>query len=183
MGKPLRADAARNRDRLLGAAAELFAERGLDAPLDEIARRAGVSIGTLYNHFPTRDALQDALLPMRLAVLDDLAVAALDHADAWAGLVAFLDGLFALHAEDRSLNDALAGRVAVSPQLLEACHRTFGNVERLLARAKESGQLRADFAPDDFGALVQAMSQVIRTSPGAWRRHLAFFVDGLRTAG
>jgi len=184
--RPLRADAARNRDRLLRAAADLFGERGLDAPLEEIARRAGVSIGTLYNHFPTRDHLQNALLPERLAGLDRIAADALEDADAWRGFVAFLDGLFALHAEDRGLNDALAGRVPISPELTEACHRTAATVERLLTRAHRSGQLRDDFGMDDFAALVHAMSQVTREqvtrdpAGTAWRRHLAFFLDGLR---
>jgi AcrR family transcriptional regulator len=149
------------RDRLLAAASEVFAERGLDAPLEEIARRAAVSIGTLYNHFPT-----------------------LADADPWTGFVTFTEALFALHAEDRGLNDALAQRVPLSPGLIEACHRCFGHLDRLIARARDSGQLRADFEIADFATLVWAMSQVIREStdvaPQAWRRCLTFFLDGLR---
>ncbi|MEV0272778.1 helix-turn-helix domain-containing protein [Hamadaea sp. NPDC050747] len=183
--KPLRADAARNRDRLLAAAGEVFAERGLDAPLEEIARRAGVSIGTLYNHFPTRDSLFDAIFPARMAVLDAAAARALADPDAWAGFVAFTETLFALHAEDRGLNDALAQRVPLSPGVVDACHRCFQHIEQLVARAKQSGALRDDFEVADYAALIWAMSQVIRESagsaPDSWRRTLAFFVDGLRS--
>jgi len=182
--KPLRADAARNRDRLLATASEVFAERGLDAALEEIARRAGVSIGTLYNHFPTREDLFDAIFPARMAVLDAGAEAALADPDPWSGFVAFTETLFALHAEDRGLNDALAQRVPVSPGVVEACHRCFQHIEMLIARAKDSGQLRADFETPDFATLIWAMSQVIRetagVAPQAWRRCLAFQLDGLR---
>lgn len=182
--RPLRADAARNRDRLLTAATEVFAERGLDASLEEIARRAAVSIGTLYNHFPTRESLFDAIFPARMSILDERAAAALADADPWNGFVMFTEALFALHAEDRGLNDALAQRVPLSPGLIEACHRCFGHLDRLITRARDSGQLRADFEIADFAALVWAMGQVIRESvdvaPRAWRRCLAFFLDGLR---
>ncbi|MEV6968680.1 helix-turn-helix domain-containing protein [Hamadaea sp. NPDC051192] len=183
--KPLRADAARNRDRLLAAAEQVFAERGLDAPLEEIARRAGVSIGTLYNHFRTRDDLFDAIFPARMAVLDAAAAEAVADPDAWAGFAAFTETLFALHAEDRGLNDALAQRVPLSPGVVEACHRCFQHIEDLVARAKQSGQLRDDFEVADYAALIWAMSQIIRESAGvapqAWRRSLAFFLDGLRS--
>jgi AcrR family transcriptional regulator len=183
--RPMRADAARNRGSLLAAAAEVFGERGLDAPLEEIARRAGVSIGTLYNHFPERESLLDAIFPERLAALDLIAAAALAEADAWNGFVVFTEGLFALHAESRGLNDALAQRFPPSPQLAEACHRCFDHVGRIVGRAQDSGQLRADFEASDFAALIWAVSQVIRetidVAPQAWRRYLAFFLDGLRT--
>jgi AcrR family transcriptional regulator len=180
----VRADAARNRDRLLSAASEVFAERGLDAPLEEIARRATVSIGTLYNHFPTRESLFDAIFPARMAVLDAAAQSALGDPDPWSGFVAFTEALFALHAEDRGLNDALAQRVPVSPALLAARHRCFGHVEQLIDRARSAGRLRHDFALADFAALIWAMSQVIRettaVAPQAWRRTLGFFLDGVR---
>jgi len=183
--KPLRADALRNRDKLLATAIDLFGERGLDVPLEEIARRAKVSIGTLYNHFPTRDAFYDAIFPERIAALDRLAEVALAAPDPWEGFVAFTEGLFALQAQDRGLNDTLAQRFPVSDRVREACENGFRHVERLLARAKDSGRLRPDFEASDLATLIQAMSQVIQqtidTEPEAWRRCLAFFLDGLRT--
>ncbi|MYW91056.1 TetR/AcrR family transcriptional regulator [Amycolatopsis rubida] len=178
--KPLRADAARNRGKLLAAATRAFGEHGLDAPLEQIARSAGVSIGTLYAHFPTRDAFVDAILPAQIAALDDLAAKALAEPDPWQGFTGFLDGLFALQAKDHGLSDALARRLPLSPAVREACRTGFEHAERIIDRAKESGQLRADFEPADLAPLVAAMSQLIRESPETWRRHLAFFVDGLR---
>ena len=182
--RPLRADAARNRDKLLVAAVQVFGERGLDAPLEEIARRAGVSIGTLYNHFPTRETFFDAIFPERLAALDRIAEAALEDPDPWNGFTGFLEGLFALQAEDHGLNDALARRFPASPEVNDACHRGFRHAADIIARAKESGRLRADFEPQDLATVIWAMSQVIRESmevaPQAWRRCLAFFLDGLR---
>ncbi|MFD8564382.1 TetR/AcrR family transcriptional regulator [Streptosporangium canum] len=183
--KPLRSDAARNRDKLLVAATQILAERGLDAPLEHIARRAGVSIGTLYNHFPTREALLEAVLPQRLAALDEITAAALADPDPWAGFTGFLEGLFTLQAEDHGLNDALAQGFSPTTDVSQACHRGFRDAERIIERAKAGGRLRADFGSQDLVTLVWAMSQVIRESmesaPGAWRRCLSFFLDGLRT--
>ncbi|MFD1933586.1 TetR/AcrR family transcriptional regulator [Nonomuraea mangrovi] len=139
--RPLRADAARNRDKLLVTATQLFGERGLDVPLEEIARRAGVSIGTLYNHFPTREAFFDAIFPERLTALDRIAEAALAHPDPWDGFAGFLEGLFALQAEDQ-LNDALARRFPVTAEVTDACHRGLRHVDRIIARAKDAGRLR-----------------------------------------
>lgn len=178
--KPLRADAARNRDKLLAAATRAFGEHGLDAPLEQIARSAGVSIGTLYAHFPNRDAFVDAILPARIAEVDDLVTKALAEPDPWQGFTGFLDGLFALQAKDQGLNDALAQRLPLSPAAQDACRAGFEHAARILGRAKESGQLRADFEPADLAPLISAMSQLIRESPESWRRHLTFFLDGLR---
>ncbi|QFG23402.1 TetR/AcrR family transcriptional regulator [Actinomadura sp. WMMB 499] len=180
--RPLRADAARNRDKLLAAASAVFAERGLDAPLEEIARRAGVSIGTLYNHFPTRQSFCAALFPDRIADLDRIAAGALADPDPWRGFVTFAEGLFALQAESRALNDLLASSFPGGADL-DACGRG-GALGALVERAKASGALRADFEFQDLATMVWAMSQVIRESmdvaPQAWRRFLAFFLDGLR---
>lgn len=186
MPKPLRADAARNRDRLLSSAAEVFAERGLEAPLEEIARRAHVSIGTLYNHFPSRDALLDAVFPDRLsAALNHLTTAALTDDDPWHGFVTYVEGLFRLHAEDQGLSDALAQRRPLPPEVAAACTRGLRHLSEILTRAQDAGHLRPDFTMTDLSALVLAVSQFIRetrtTAPNAWRRHLAFHLDGLRT--
>ncbi|WP_203236972.1 TetR/AcrR family transcriptional regulator [Nocardia panacis] len=185
MTKPLRADAARNRDKLLTAATAVFGERGLDAPLEHIARRAEVSIGTLYAHFPTREAFFDAIFPQRLAALDRIAEAALAEPDAWSGFVHFLEGLYALQAQDRGLNDALAQRYPEAKGVAEACGRGIVNAERIMERAKRSGRLRADYGLADLAALTSAISQIIRDSsgdePGAWQRFLALYLGGLRT--
>src|SRR6476620_8067628 len=103
----MRADALRNRQQLMTAAVALFADRGVDVPLDEVARRAGVSIGTLYNHFPNRGALLDAVLPDWAAEVDRPAAAALTDPDPWRGFAGFMDGLFDIQARNASMNDAI----------------------------------------------------------------------------
>ncbi|MGW0663572.1 TetR/AcrR family transcriptional regulator [Streptodolium elevatio] len=181
--RPLRADAARNRDKLLAAGTQVFAERGLDAPLEEVARRAGVSIGTLYNHFPTRQAFLVAILPGRLEPLERITAAALADPDPWTGFVAYLDGLFALQAADRGLNDAVARQFRQVGDVHESCPRGLEDATRIIERARRSGRLRADFEVDDLVVMIWAMSQVIResadTAPDAWRRCLSFFLHGL----
>jgi len=179
----LRADALRNRQQLTTAAAELFAERGVDVPLDEIARRAGVSIGTLYNHFPNRGALLDAVLPDWGAEVDRLAGAALTDPDPSRGFAGFIDGLFALQAGNRSMNDAIA-RTPVGPvDIVAECGRTGGVLESVVNRARAAGVLRPDFGAGDLAIIIGAMSKVIAMSNGddvVWRRHLGFVLDGLR---
>lgn len=178
--RPLRADAARNRDKLLVAAAEVLGERGLDAPLEEIARRAGVSIGTLYNHFPQRDDLIGAIYPALLSELDTIADEALADPDPWHGFVRYMEGLFTLQSQDRGLNEAVARNAPGTLDPAVECSRGFGQIGTIVDRAKAAGVLRADFEPDDLVALVWAMSRVIEQAPEAWRRCLGFFLDGLR---
>lgn len=182
--RPLRADAARNRDKLLAAGTQVFSERGLDAPLEEVARRAGVSIGTLYNHFPTREAFLTAILPERLAPLDAVIEASLAAPDPWDGFVGFLEGLFALQARDRGLNDAVTRQFPGTDGVNAECPRGFLSAARIIERAKDAGQLRPDFDAQDLVIMVWAMSQVIResadTAPDTWRRCLAFFLHGVR---
>jgi AcrR family transcriptional regulator len=173
----------RNRQQLLTAAADLFAERGVDVPLDEIARRAGVSIGTLYNHFPNRGALLDAVLPDWVSEVDRLAEAALADIDPWRGFAAFMDGLFVMQARNRSMNDAIARTPVGSVDVVAECGRTGGVLESVVSRAGEAGVLRPDFGAGDLATMIGAMSKVIAMSNGddaLWRRHLGFVLDGLR---
>ncbi|GGU55019.1 TetR/AcrR family transcriptional regulator [Lentzea flava] len=179
--RPLRADAARNREKLLTAAAHLFAERGLDVPLEHIARRAEVSIGTLYKHFPTRDDFVAAIFPERLAALDDIGAKALADPDPWHAFAGYLDDLYALQAEDRGLNDVLARDLPNAPEVVSACHRGAGHAEVLITRAVEAGVLRPDYTIADLATLTRAMAQVIRDSPDGWQRFLSIYVEGLRT--
>ena len=173
----------RNRQQLMTAAADLFAERGVDVPLDEIARRAGVSIGTLYNHFPNRGALLDAVLPDWLAEVDRLAEAALADPDPWRGFAGFMDGLFVIQARNRSMNDAIARTPAGPVDVGAECGRAGGVLGSVVNRAREAGVLRRDFDAGDLATMIGAMSKVIAMSNGddaVWRRHLGFVLDGLR---
>jgi AcrR family transcriptional regulator len=181
--RPLRADAVRNREKLLRAATAVLGEAGLDAPLEDVARRAGVSIGTLYNHFPDRAALLGAILPEQLSPLDPLAERALGEPDPWRGFVVFLEGMFALQAGDRGLNDAVARNPPGAVDPAADCPG-FDRVDVIIERARAAGRLRADFTTADLTALVWAVSRIIQQSaagdPSAWRRFLEIHLDGLR---
>lgn len=186
MARPraLRADAARNREKLLAAATRLFGERGLDVPMEHIARRAEVSIGTLYAHFPTRNAFFEAIFPERLAALEALGEQALAEPDPWRGFVGYLEGVFAMHAKDRGLNDVLVRDLPDAKGVVESCHRGAGHAHELITRAQASGHLRQDFTMSDMATLTRAMAQVVRdttdTAPDEWRRFLTIYVAGLR---
>lgn len=182
--RTLRRDAQRNRERIIDAASALFAERGLDAPLEEVARRAGVSIGTLYNRFPTRNDLIDAVFSIRLEAFAKAGERALEYDDPWAGLVAYLERICELQAGDRGLADLLSRQVPGAPEIarLAACgHR---QAAELIERARQAGALRADFCAEDLVFITWSMARIIEAtagvSPEAWRRYLHFVLDGLR---
>ena len=117
---PLRRDAQRNRDRIVAATRAAFQERGLDVGVDEIARRAGVGMGTLYRHFPNKDALIDAIVDARFAELTGAAERALEAARAWDGVEGFLAVAVELQATDRGFKDALAARGRDEPRVKAA---------------------------------------------------------------
>ncbi|MET9820074.1 MULTISPECIES: TetR/AcrR family transcriptional regulator [unclassified Streptomyces] len=185
-----RRDARRNRELLLGAAHEVFTEQGLDAPLDVIARRAGVGNATLYRHFPTRAALVDAVFRDALTGTMDAGEQARKAPDAWAGLTAYLDVVFAALAADRGSNDLMTTRLR-GVDSLEAVHEhNRRTVDSLLCRCREEGVVRADVTTEDvlfglaaLGRAVPALTAATAaTAPDAWRRPLALFLGGLRTA-
>ncbi|QDP98909.1 TetR/AcrR family transcriptional regulator [Microlunatus elymi] len=181
-----RRDAVANRTKLVDAAAAVFAERGVDAPLEAIARRAQVSIGTLYNHFRTREQLLDAIYPDRIADLAAAADAALADEDSWLGFSGFLLQVFELQATDRGLNDAMTLRYPDAALLTEACDRGFARAGELIKRAQLAGTLRKDFTVEDLAFLIWATSRVIAATadiaPTAWRRYVGLQLDGLRAA-
>ncbi|MFC4333782.1 TetR/AcrR family transcriptional regulator [Salininema proteolyticum] len=177
--RPRRSDALRNRDKLLSTAVELLSARGLDVPMDEVARQAGVSIGTLYNHFPTRQDLYDAILPGRLAAFEKIAETALAEEDPWRAFTGYLDDLFSMQAGDRGLNDTMSRRYFLSDEVDEICRRGFDQAVLIFERAKAAGRLRPDFEAQDLAMLVWAVSQLIRESAD-WRRFLDLHIGGLR---
>jgi AcrR family transcriptional regulator len=181
-----RRDAQRNRERLVAAARAVFAERGVDASLEEIARRAGVGIGTLYRHFPTRQALVGALYEERIGEFLAIAADARSSPDAWAGFSTFLVRTVELHACDHLLKDVLAQYPPGGEGLAGATEELRKAVDELLARAHAEGSLRADFTVSDLRLLFRSLRPVIEatadTQPDAWRRHLRFVLDGLRPA-
>ena len=182
----LRADALRNRRRVLDAAAEVFAERGLDAGIDEVARRAGVGHATVFRRFPTKDALVSELLLDRMRAVLALCERCLDD-EPEAGFRRFLEEAVALQTADRSLFDALGGRVPPGDELLEVQHAVLERVALLLARAQDAGAIRRDVTAADVPFLVAAVSfaggPCARFSRDVWRRYLAIVLDGLRPDG
>ena len=181
-----RRDAQRNRARILEATREAFGERGLDVGVDEIARRAGVGMGTLYRHFPTKDALIDAIVDARFEQLTASAEEALTAPDAWYGLVGFLDAAVALQSTDRGFKDALAARSRDERGVKLARRRLHAALGRLVERAQAEGVLRADVTLEDVIVLLWATGRIVEraadVAPGAIRRFLQVHLAGLRPA-
>src|SRR5581483_4134133 len=183
--RPLRADARRNRARVLEAAREAFAAEGLAVPLDEIARRAGVGAGTVYRHFPTKEALFEAVIVDRLDFLVAQAQTALDASPAKAGeaFFEFLDVMLADAGSKKDLADALAGAgVDLRAVTLESATRLNKSLTELLARAQPAGAVRdgidtADLHAIVFGALAAEQRRADADRPGRIAR---FVCDGLR---
>jgi AcrR family transcriptional regulator len=182
--KPLRRDAQRNRDLLVAAARRLFAARGLDVPLEDIAKEAGVSIGTLYNRFPTRGGLVEAALAGKVAGMVEQAELALTMADPWEGFASFLARCCEVQAADRGYNELCVRVLPDTPEIDRLKARGHELVVTILDRAQRSGQLRADFHEGDLAFVLWSTTTIIdataASAPEAWRRHLAFLLDGLR---
>ncbi|MFE7907204.1 TetR/AcrR family transcriptional regulator [Streptomyces albogriseolus] len=181
----LRRDARRNRERLVEAAHAVFAEQGLEAPLDVIARRAGVGNATLYRHFPTRAALVDAVFRDQLTGTMEAGERARRAPDAWAGLAGYLDAVFVTLAADRGTNDLMTTRLP-DVETLGAVHaHNRETVDVLLERARAQGSVRADVTTEDLLFALAALGRAVpplaaAAGPDAWRRPLALFLEGLR---
>jgi AcrR family transcriptional regulator len=179
--RPLRRDAAQNRARLLHAATAVFAEQGLDAGVEEIARVAGVGMGTLYRRFPTKDALIGELVHAMLEEMLALAEQALDLPDG-EGLERYLESSSAYQAEHVGCLDRLWNAPTEQPTV----HLIRRTIDRLLVDAKRHGRIRGEITNTDLTMVMWSMRGVIQTSqgiaPNAWRRHLDLLVAGLRPA-
>ena len=184
VARPLRRDAERNRQRILAAAGELFAERGLGVTLDDIARHAGVGVGTVYRRYPDKEVLIDALFEQRLETLCEAAEAGLAHPDPWDGLVLFLQRGGELQADNRGLKELLGSSAHGGGCVVQARDRLRALVTRLFDRAKDAGVVRADAAPLDapliFLMLGAVMDRTRDVEPEVWRRYLGLVLDGLR---
>jgi AcrR family transcriptional regulator len=179
-----RADARRNRERILEAARTGFAAEGLSVPLDEIARRAGVGPGTLYRHFPTKEALFEAVVHDRLQRLADEARALRAAGDAGGALLGFIDRLIEEAAPKRDLVDALAGTGNdVNAAVAATAADLRAQVGYLLARAQRSGAIRPDLRTADLMAIISGILHAVATRSGDQadpQRTVAVLRDGLR---
>lgn len=184
--RPLRRDAERNRVRILASAKILVAEHGVDVSLDDIARHAGVGVGTVYRRFPDREALIDELLEDKISEIETLVENSLSISDPWSGLVAFLEGSQEKHAQDRGLKQALLVPTRGAERLAAARARIGPKLTELFDRAKRSGDLRADFELEDFPMLVEMVTAVGDAThdlaPDIWRRYLRIIIDGIASS-
>ena len=179
--KPLRSDAARNRERILEAAEEVFRTRGLEATLDDIAAHAGLGVGTVYRRFANRDDLVDALFAEKLTSVADQARTVLDEPDSWVRLRRLLETMAGIVTTDQGLFEVLVcrpgGREAVREQMLPI-------VTSVFEAAQADGHLRADVAPTDFPMILRMLGGIADATreirPDVWRRYLDLLLDGLR---
>jgi AcrR family transcriptional regulator len=184
----LRADAARNRELIIAAAAAVFAERGLEAATAEIAHRAGVGEATLFRRFPTKDDLIDAIIETRMEELAALADAAADAADPAAALERFMQDLVKQFSRDKGFFEAAGERCMNDPKFQPPRERGMEAVGRLLKRAQEAGAVRTDLSPSDISFLAgSAMYAMEVSKPGLrddlWKRYLRVILDGMKPEG
>ena len=179
--KPLRRDAQRNRERILDAAREVFAERGVNATLDDVAARAGVGVGTVYRRYANKDALLDELLEAVVVELAEFAEGAAEGPDAWDALIAVLERIEEASAANRALEHLVVQRDPARrlEHLAHARERLLDPLSKLVERAKAEGRLRADFETDDVANIHAMLAAVPRDPPELWRRYFAIVVDGL----
>jgi AcrR family transcriptional regulator len=178
----MRADARRSRAKLLDAATAAFAENGADAPLEDIARRAGVGIGTLYRHFPTRVDLQAAVYRSQVETVCAAADEYMNSAAPDQALIGWLRAMAAYMITKRGLSRVLVDSLGKDSPLITSCWTAMnGAAERLMVRAQQAGLLRDDIKPIDMLRLVHGAVIATEQSPGETDRLLGLMLDGLRT--
>jgi len=182
--RPLRRDAERNRQRILTAAWEVFNSRGLDASLDDVARHAGVGVGTVYRRFRTKEDLVEALFVSRIDSVAALAEAAAEATDPWSGLVSFMEQMVELLAGDAGLRQMLMFATYGRDRVSYARQRNAPLVGRLVERAQAAGQVRSDLEATDIPFLIFTLAEATQfgraVSPQIWRRYFTIVLDGLR---
>jgi len=184
-GQPaLRKDAERNRRQLLAAAGDVFQEAGIDASLEEVARRANVGIGTLYRRFPTRSSLIEALFIAKAQEFATVSEQALEAEDALKGFRNLVQWLCEMQAEDHGFSQVICGFWPSAPGLQELLDEARENAERLVRRAQAQGTLRSDLVLGDLIWILLANGAYLEATrayaPEAWRRYLALILDALR---
>jgi AcrR family transcriptional regulator len=180
--RPLRADAERNRRRILDAAADVFAERGLQVSLDEVAERAGVGVGTVYRRFPDRETLVDALFQTRVEEFIGIAKEAAADPDPWAGLTRFIERGAEFHGRNRAVKELMFSAPGGRDWVDQVRARIRPIVGRMVKAAQEQGRLRPDLHTLDVPMITLMLSSAMEFSGvenESWRRLVGIVVDGL----
>ena len=180
--RALRADARRNRELVVEAARTCMARDGLDAQMEEIARAAGVGVGTVYRHFPTKDELIEALARDRFERLAELANEALTEGEPWQAFCDFMRASAKIQTEDLALSEVLVSR----PEVMQRSAQAVGILDltaEIMRRAQEAGALRADAEPTDVPMVLCALAGTCRNPKMDPERYMAIVIDGLRAPG
>lgn len=185
--RALRADAVRNRERIIEVARALFAERGLEVPMATIARRSGVGVATLYRRFPTKESLIATVFADEFTACVSIVDEALADPDPWHGFRVFLESVCAMQAADRGFSTAFVAASPVGDEMVRERDRAIRGFAELTRRAQECGRLRADFVPDDLFLLLGANSGIIaaglETPEATSRRLVAYLLDAVSADG
>jgi AcrR family transcriptional regulator len=184
--RPLRADARRNREKVLAAARAVFSENGRDAQMDDVARRAGVGVGTVYRHFPTKEALIEALMVDSFQAIAAKAEAALELEDPWEAFTCVLWRGAEILAADRALSEVFASIPGAMEQAMPTVEGLQESVGRIMGRAQAAGVLRDDVVVDDIPMIMCGVGSATKKEhrcAASWRRHLMILLDGLRAPG
>lgn len=178
---PLRSDAERNRLAIVRAAREVFAEQGIEAPMAEVARRAGVGIATLFRRFPGRDDLVAEVFGEQMTAYADAVETALADLDPWHGFCRYVEQVAGMQAADRGFTDVLTMTFPMASGLEGERSRAFRGFRKLVARAKGAGRLRPDFDDKDLIILLMANAGVVTATheiaPGASPRFVAYLLQ------
>ena len=181
--RPLRADARRNRLKILDAAALVFARRGLNATLDDVAEAAGVGVATVYRRFADKDALIGALFDNAIDEIANLASSAPNHGDSWQALVWFLEEALQRQCANRGLREVVVGSFYGVDRIETAKCRITPAIAALVRRAQDDGFLRADVVEADISVMEMMISFIgnltASVAPDLWRRYLRIMLDGL----
>jgi AcrR family transcriptional regulator len=185
--QPLRKDAEQNRQRILEAARELFAERGLSVTLNDIAHHAGVGVATVYRRYPDKELLIDTLFQEHLDAWARLFEEGLEDPDPWHAIVEVHERALELWSCNRGLREILLGSPHASERARRQRTQLHPLAAKLIERAQAAGQVRQDATTQDFGVLLVMVSAVMdaadEVSPELWRRYLRIALQGLRPEG
>jgi AcrR family transcriptional regulator len=185
--RTLRADARRNREAVLSAARDQFRDHGFDCQMEDIARAAGVGVGTVYRHFPNKEALLDALVADRFNTMAAKTAEALEQEDPWEAFCELMRWSAKLQADDRGLSEVLGSRPLVG-QVAAAKSGLIDRSGKLIRKAQKAGEMRKDLLVEDIPTMICGLSAVTGAAEGSmpamnWERFLEVMLDGMRAPG